>query len=209
MTILEFIRANQDYIKDIEVETVSNTVERGFKVIERNTSFIIYKYRLLNSKEVLELYNLFDIKNIRLITNECSLNFILGDPLGLLSYYDENGTSPIINIMCVYDGDEVSVNTLKFKRYEGDVYVVFEDEEGDEITLEMNTHYFFDGDLLVLKDSDEGEIIKYKLMGNDSHRFCSRCGRLKQKEQLKMRRGAYICKDKCERWIDDKTRIIG
>ena len=194
-SILDMIKSNQKSIEDIE--------DDGHCILE--DSLIIYNM----GNGYYKLCSIFDIKNMCMVVQNCSLDFILGDPLGFLSVKD--GAYQKIKATSFYEHEQCGEDILLFKRYEDNHAIVFDaideydEEDNHEITMELSdTHRFSTGDVLLI-EADYS--LHYRLVGNDKYIHCETCGRLKPKDGIKTLRGKKVCREKCTgRWIDKTTR---
>jgi len=152
-------------------------------------------------------YSIFDIKNMCMVVQNCSLDFILGDPLGFLSIEDD--VYQEIEATCFYEYHVDSEDKLRFKRYKDNSIVVFDaideydEEDSHEIELELNTHRMAINDVLLL-EADYN--LHFRLIGNSKYIHCEKCGRLKPKDKIRTRHGKKVCRECTGRWVDKTTR---
>jgi len=180
-TILETIKRNENRI-------------RGIK---KNRNKFIENIRI--KKDVSSRYTIKVGDNI--IVEGCSLDFILGDPLGFLNHNSDNW---VVKARIYKDGYcNDSLITIKFRRYENDNSVIFIfDMLIKEQKLLLNTSKFSSYEPRIILGENK-DTFSLHLVGNDYNAFCSRCGRLKNKHMFLTRDtvlGQWVCKDVCEKY---------
>jgi len=177
-TILETIKRNLDRIKSIK-EGRNKFIEN--LRIEKDSSSL-YTIRIGDT----------------IIVKRCSLNFILGDPLGFL-----NQSHWVVKARIYQDSYcNDSMMTIKFMRYEDEEYVIFLIDiltKEQKLLINTNKHSFDEPRLIRGADKDTFSL---HLVGNKNHIFCTRCGRLQNKHTHSVLDmfDRPICKDVCEKY---------